>query len=67
MKQRTQTQAVQENEEHYVDISGMGEKGDGMCKINGMVVFVKNTKVGDTVRIRIYKVLEKVAFGEVLK
>jgi len=48
-------------------IEGVGEKGDGVAKKNGFVVFVPGTETGDNVKIRITKVLNKFAFAEVLE
>ena len=57
---------VKVGEEMDVTIEAVGEKGDGICKKKGFVLFVPNTKQGDTVRIRITKVLRKVGFAEVI-
>lgn len=57
---------VKEGEEHDVTIEAVGEKGDGIARIQGFVVFVPSVKEGDEVRIKITKVLRKVGFGEVV-
>ncbi|MBU1202127.1 MAG: TRAM domain-containing protein [Nanoarchaeota archaeon] len=57
---------VREGEEHDVRIEAVGEKGDGVAKIKGFVVFVPGVKEGDEVKIRVTKVLRKVGFGEVV-
>lgn len=57
---------VKVGEELEVTIEAVGEKGDGICKKKGFVLFVPNTKQGDTVKIRITKVLRKVGFAEVI-
>ena len=57
---------VKVGEELDVTIEAVGEKGDGICKKKGFVLFVPNTKQGDTVKIRITKVLRKVGFAEVI-
>ena len=57
---------VREGEEVDVLIESVGEKGDGIAKIKGFVIFVPNTKANENVRIRIKKVLNKVGFGEVI-
>ncbi len=49
-----------------VTIEAKGEKGDGLTKKDGFVIFVPNTSTGDHVKIKINKVLRKVAFGEVV-
>jgi len=57
---------VNVGEELDLKIEAVGEKGDGIAKIKGFVIFVPNTKEGDEVRIRITKVFKKVGFGEVI-
>ena len=57
---------VSVGEEFEVTIEAVGEKGDGIAKKNGFVIFVPNTKQGQHVRIRMTKVLSKVGFAEVI-
>lgn len=57
---------VRVGEEIDVTIEGNGEKGDGIAKVNGFVIFVPNVSKGDTVKIKITKVLKKVGFAEVV-
>lgn len=57
---------VKEGDEIDVKIEAVGEKGDGVARVKGFVIFVPNTREGDEVKIRITKVLRKVGFGEVL-
>ena len=56
---------VKVGELHDVTINAVGEKGDGIARVNGFVVFVPNVKKGDYVKIKITKVLPKVGFAEV--
>jgi predicted RNA-binding protein with TRAM domain len=56
---------VSVGEETDVTIEAVGAKGDGIAKKEGFVIFVPNTRKGDTVRIRITKVLANMAFAEV--
>ncbi|MEM4239661.1 MAG: TRAM domain-containing protein [Candidatus Woesearchaeota archaeon] len=53
-------------DELEVTIEAVGEKGDGIAKKDGFVLFVPGVKQGDKVRIRITKVLRKVGFAEVV-
>ena len=57
---------VKEAEELDVKIEAIAAKGDGIAKKEGFVIFVPNTRVGDEVKIRINKVLRRVAFAEVI-
>lgn len=45
-------------------IESIGEKGDGVGKVNGFVVFVKEVKQGDNVKVKITNIMRKFAVGE---
>ncbi|MBA5942043.1 MAG: TRAM domain-containing protein [Methanophagales archaeon] len=53
-------------ETYDVKIEDVGREGDGIARIEGFVVFVPNTKKGDSVKIRVTKVSRRVAFAEVV-
>ena len=57
---------VKVGDELNVKIEAVGEKGDGIAKKDGFVLFVPSTKQGEEVRIRITRVLPKVGFAEVI-
>ena len=57
---------VKVGEEVEVKIEAFGEKGDGIAKVKGFVLFVPDTKEGDEVKVRITRVLSKVGFAEVV-
>jgi predicted RNA-binding protein with TRAM domain len=57
---------VREGEEIDLNIEAVGEKGDGIAKKEGFVIFVPNTQVGQNVKVKVTKVLRKVAFGEAI-
>ena len=61
------TQPITVGEEHDVVIESMGEKGDGMARIQGFVVFVPESKEGKKYKISITKVLSRVGFGEIVE
>ena len=56
---------VKVGDELDVKIEAVGEKGDGIAKKNGFVLFVPNTREGDDVHIKVTRVLRKVGFAEV--
>jgi len=56
---------VKVGDELDVKIEAVGEKGDGIAKKEGFVLFVPNTKEGQEVRIRVTRVLRNVGFAEV--
>ena len=57
---------VNVGDELDVKIEAVGEKGDGIAKKEGFVLFVPHTKEGQEVKIRVTKVLRKVGFAEVV-
>ena len=57
---------VNVGDELEVKIEAVGEKGDGVAKKDGFVLFVPGTKQGDEVRIKVTRVLQKVGFAEVV-
>ena len=58
---------VKEGEEHIVAVKAVGEKGDGIVRVAGFVIFVPDVKKGDYVKIKITKVLQNVGFGKVVE
>src|SRR3989344_3801972 len=57
---------VNVGDELDLKIEAVGEKGDGIAKIKGFVIFVPQAKQGETVKVKITKVLRKVGFGEIV-
>ena len=57
---------VKVGDELDVKIEAVGEKGDGIAKKDGFVLFVPGAKQGDNVRIKVTRVLAKVGFAEVV-
>jgi predicted RNA-binding protein with TRAM domain len=57
---------LEEGQELDVTIEAVGEKGDGIAKSKGFVIFVPGVRQGDQVRVRITKVLRNFSFGEVV-
>ncbi len=54
---------INEGEEYTAFIDNVGVKGDGVLRVKGFVVFVPGVKKGDYIKVKISKVLPKVAFG----
>ncbi|MBD3361322.1 TRAM domain-containing protein [Candidatus Woesearchaeota archaeon] len=57
---------VSVGDELDVTIEAVGEKGDGIAKKDGFILFVPGVKQGEKVRIKVTKVLKKVGFAEVI-
>ena len=50
-----------------MEITEIGSRGDGIARIKNFVVFVSDTKKGDSVRIRIKEIRGRSAIGEVIE
>lgn len=59
-----QSKPVKENQEMEVVIDDIGSKGDGIAKIQGYMIFVPRSKIGERVKVRIRSVGEKFAVAE---
>jgi predicted RNA-binding protein with TRAM domain len=58
---------VEIGKEYTVDITDTGRTGDGITKIEGLVIFVKNAKAGDkNVKIKITSIDSRSAFAELV-
>ena len=60
------TPPVNVGDEIDVKIEAVGEKGDGIAKKDGFVLFIPGVKEGDEVKVRVTKVLRRVGFAEVV-
>ncbi|MDW7733529.1 MAG: TRAM domain-containing protein [Methanolobus sp.] len=56
---------VEAGEKYDVTIEDIAREGDGIARVDGFVIFVPSTKVGDEVTVKVTKVARKFAFGEV--
>jgi len=66
MDQREMSPPIQVGETYKLTCEGIGKKGDGICKITGFVVMVKDAQEGQTYNVKISKVLDKFAFGDII-
>lgn len=55
---------VKVGEEYDVEIKEMGSKGDGIARIKNFVVFVKDSKKGEKLKIKITEVYNRFAVAE---
>ena len=58
---------VKAGEAYEVTVNAVGDKGDGIAKVKGFVLFIPNVKKGDFVKVKITKVLKNVGFAEVVE
>jgi 23S rRNA (uridine2552-2'-O)-methyltransferase len=57
---------LKQGQEYEVVIQEMGEKRDGIAKIDDFVVFINNGKIGQQVRVRIREVHPNFAFADII-
>lgn len=57
---------VSEGDELEVKIQSVGGRGDGLARVDGFVLFIPDTKVGDHVKIKVKRVSEKAAWADVI-
>jgi len=57
---------VELNNEYEADIQEISQRGDGIAKIEGFVVFIPNTKRGEHVKFKITRVGNRFAMGELV-
>jgi predicted RNA-binding protein with TRAM domain len=63
---RSSSKPVETGKEYTVDITDNGSAGDGIARIQGFIIFVKNAKAGDkNVKIKINSVGDRFATAEV--
>ncbi len=55
---------VKVGENYDVSIDDIAKEGDGIARVEGFVIFVPQTKVGDKVKIKVNKVMRKFAIAE---
>lgn len=61
------TAPVEEAEEYHLTISDIGREGDGIALLDDFVIIVPDTKIGDSVTVRIEAVHDSFARGEVIE
>ena len=59
--------ALKLNEIYEVEIIGLENEGSGVCKVNGVIVFVPKALIGEKVRIRITEIKKNFARAKLIK
>jgi predicted RNA-binding protein with TRAM domain len=57
---------VEAGKEYEVQITEISRKGDGIARIQGFVIFVKDGKVGQNAKIRVNQIGPRFATAEVV-
>ena len=58
---------VKVGEKYDVKIEDTARQGDGIARISGLVVFVPNTKINDSVKVEIKEIKRNCAVAEVVE
>jgi predicted RNA-binding protein with TRAM domain len=58
------TAPVKVNQEVEVVVDDIGSRGDGIARIQGFLIFVPHSKIGERVKVRVLSVGEKFAIAE---
>ena len=57
---------VETGKEYDVKVTERSDRGDGIARIQGFVVFIKNGKVGDNVKVKVTSVGNRFAIAEIV-
>ena len=57
------TAPVEVGKEYDVEIEDIAKQGDGIARVEGFVIFVPDTKIGDHVTIAVDRVMRRFAIG----
>lgn len=55
------------NNEYVVDIIDMGIESEGIAKIDGYTIFIKNALIGEKVKIKLIKANKNFGFGKIVE
>jgi predicted RNA-binding protein with TRAM domain len=58
---------VEEGKEYTITIIDIGSQGDGIARVEGFIIFVPETKVGQTVKVQVTRVMNRSAFAKKLE
>ena len=57
---------VELGKEYDIQVTERSDRGDGIARIQGFVIFVKNGKVGDKVKVKVTSVGSRFAIAEII-
>ena len=61
------TLTVRKNQDYIVEISDQTHEGMGVGKIDGFTVFIEGAIFGETVEVKIVKILKNYSYGKLLE
>lgn len=57
---------VEQGQVYTLTVQEMSKKNDGVAKVNGFVIFVPNGQIGQTYQVKITKIGNTYAVGEIV-
>lgn len=57
---------VKVNGEYDVKIEAVGAKGDGIAKVQGFTLFIKDAEINSFVRVRVSKLMSTFGFADII-
>lgn len=58
---------VEKNDIVVVDILDMNQDGEGVGKVNGYPLFIKDTVIGDKAEVKVIKALKSFGYGRLMR
>lgn len=58
---------LNKNDEAIIDITDIGTDGEGVGKVDGYTLFVKNALMGDKVKVKVMKTKKNYGYGRILE
>ena len=58
---------MKKNEEYQIRIDDMGVNGEGIGKVDGITLFVKDALIGDVARVKIMKMKKQYGFARLME
>lgn len=56
--------SVKEGQVMKVKIVDVGKQGDGIARVDGLIIFVKGAKVGEEMNVKVSRVSKNAAFAD---
>jgi predicted RNA-binding protein with TRAM domain len=66
-RERFQPKPVEVGKEYEVDVQETSRRGEGIARIQGLVIFIPNAKPNDHVKIKITRISRRFAEAEVVE
>lgn len=60
-------ETMKKNDEFIVEIEDMGVGGEGIGKVDGVALFIKDALIGDTVRVKVMKMKKQYGFARMME